>query len=727
MKYLKRFNESVYSKHKDIIALAISKNINGVPFKEIKDRIIEFDVIKGDNIDMISLNNLFDYYNATFNSSEIKISLAKYLMGSIDVHKKKVFLGHDECIEFINETVLNEEVRDITKSELNKTIRIFFNAAGKEANTISYCLPLKEIEERVSEFNVIKEESNYGYNIDMISLNSVFDFYNVPFNAKEFKEKYASRLHGTLVKNDTSISFLWDGQTLGGFDSDKCGNVNFINESIKIDESIDTTSFEYTAIAEGIQRYLNKNGRNDLILTELIEKCEEFEVVIKLRGTKIFSSKFNIDMISLESLCSFYNVKFNKDEIKKDISMNLGSSITPRNDIEFVNKRATEYLRMGRSGRYRNPDVSHITNVRPIKSKVHFINENSFFEKGQLDSIYVLVDKIRNDNKNLDFIRSLHPTIGKNIWSGNKVINFIYDDKNFKIQTNTSQQYYTISINDVIIVDQVDSNKSYEISKSLYKLLLRYTRTKFYTWYSYFIRYLEVHLKITRTEIYEKIEEFEILKYDKIDFISLESLFDYYDVKFSKDEMLKWFKDYADKVDLTELVLNESVVTNYIYDEIISYLEEDSFLLTDKLKIVDQILPGKFQKIDKMGTQYQFKYNNQLYQVGDLPNFCVVNTTTRNKTIGITKETASKLIDLLFESKSRREWINNVISHISPSNDLDLIKDIKHRMIEFDVVKDGVIDLITLNQVFDYYGKGKRFDLKRLENSLDVYEINYIS
>lgn len=44
---------------------------------DIADRLHEFEVIKGDDIDYISLNNVFDFYNIKFDQSEFESQFLK--------------------------------------------------------------------------------------------------------------------------------------------------------------------------------------------------------------------------------------------------------------------------------------------------------------------------------------------------------------------------------------------------------------------------------------------------------------------------------------------------------------------------------------------------------------------------------------------------------------------------------------------------------------------------
>lgn len=48
---------------------------------DIADRLHEFEVIKEDDIDYISLNSLFDYYNIPFNQSEFESQFLKHKEG----------------------------------------------------------------------------------------------------------------------------------------------------------------------------------------------------------------------------------------------------------------------------------------------------------------------------------------------------------------------------------------------------------------------------------------------------------------------------------------------------------------------------------------------------------------------------------------------------------------------------------------------------------------------
>lgn len=60
-----------------VILINTSKGNNKFLTGECKQRIEEFEVNKGNRIDLISLNSLYDYYQMTFNEREIKEYLSK--------------------------------------------------------------------------------------------------------------------------------------------------------------------------------------------------------------------------------------------------------------------------------------------------------------------------------------------------------------------------------------------------------------------------------------------------------------------------------------------------------------------------------------------------------------------------------------------------------------------------------------------------------------------------
>lgn len=108
----------------------------------------------------------------------------------------------------------------------------------------------------------------------------------------------------------------------------------------------------------------------------------------------------------------------------------------------------------------------------------------------------------------------------------------------YEITIHNSFSRYTLSSNnrkleDIFIV-------SNDIAKDLFELLL-----KQYTNYQVLVRRLLSLVNQSEIYIKDKIEEFEVIKDHKIDFISLESLYEYFELKFNMNSFLSSTKiDY---------------------------------------------------------------------------------------------------------------------------------------------------------------------------------------
>lgn len=237
--------ESYYKLRSDIVEEVVDKyGMDEDKLKEIDSRIEEFDVIKDYKIDSISLNSLYDFLELPFNineSNEVNIKNANkpeeeriseeerrfnlevkltnlYNELSNQQIRNDIFHSQDysdgkqtiryqiPTIELVAEYMsayrryfvsLNHEYCDKFRQNIYVQLQRLFHYNNEFTNKIIRDLSVKIsidlggyqthqellsiIKERIEEFEVIK-----NYQVDYISLNSLYDYYGCRFDENEF-------------------------------------------------------------------------------------------------------------------------------------------------------------------------------------------------------------------------------------------------------------------------------------------------------------------------------------------------------------------------------------------------------------------------------------------------------------------------------------------------------------------------------------------------------------
>lgn len=165
-----------------------------------------------------------------------------------------------------------------------------------------------------------------------------------------------------------------------------------------------------------------------------------------------------------------------------------------------------------------------------------------------LKKIQYIIDELSVDN-----INNFAITLDVNLYTGlySKAYDYMFycNGDKYEISDN-AKSFYTLKIND----EKVDMGKypwsmnAPTIEKdlltavtTLYKKINTFYLSSFNKWYRLFFNYLVTNLNEDRKDLIDKIEEFEVIRNNKIDWISLNSLYDFYETPFDKESIRNYF------------------------------------------------------------------------------------------------------------------------------------------------------------------------------------------
>lgn len=193
MKYLKRFNESLNENSVvDDLIDYLSSNVLIYDLNNLKSTIYSSDTLK--EISVISGDT--ECISFSFENKEVKIYVPKYEYNSY------LTINHNNIPTFnnlklpINSNFLYLKINNmLIDLDYSKQKMIYFRIAQKEINIFKVFrklredgihkskMTIREIYQRMEEFEIGK-----GNRIDLISLNSLYDYYQMTFNEREIKE-----------------------------------------------------------------------------------------------------------------------------------------------------------------------------------------------------------------------------------------------------------------------------------------------------------------------------------------------------------------------------------------------------------------------------------------------------------------------------------------------------------------------------------------------------------
>lgn len=199
MKYIQSYNESLFSVRKSGIDIVCKKysikdyiinddlsiDVNGdvhLANRSLEKIPLNFNIVKGNFI--INNNKLLTLEGSPKSVGELfncEYNKLKTLKGYTNIHTADtgyLYCGYNPLLN-IFDWEGNSEIyyEDTPINELVEKLMEKIPPGDNKLNQFE-----KELSDRLEEFNVIKDNR-----LDLISLNSLYDFYNLPFDENEFK------------------------------------------------------------------------------------------------------------------------------------------------------------------------------------------------------------------------------------------------------------------------------------------------------------------------------------------------------------------------------------------------------------------------------------------------------------------------------------------------------------------------------------------------------------
>lgn len=266
----------------------------------------------------------------------------------------------------------------------------------------------------------------------------------------------------------------------------------------------------FKEICAGIKSYLESKGLK--ITKEEIEyQVEEFDVIKEIIGSK--RNDVSVDIISVNSICDYYKVAFDKSALKKCIARSVYGALTNSeeyimlghsNSLNFINEEMTYRNKGGYSAKYIDSKLAPI-----IKKIVVYIESNLFIEDMEC-SIYSTLD-------------------------GNNMNKFKFKFNEQIVDIGITKTKIKIKVGNNIFMENQDSSLKREIEKALSSYIFKYEKI---------ITLLVDMLGITEDDLLDRFEEFEVIKGNKVDLISLNGLFDYLETECDLDLIKRCFEGY---------------------------------------------------------------------------------------------------------------------------------------------------------------------------------------
>lgn len=500
MKYLRKFNESInplFGKYKTLNSL-IENLINYITENKL------FSIVE------MNVNELDDHSHFEFNYDSNQFYISEIITSSMYEFKNKIY-------EFkINDNVTYVEPED--KEEIFDMLLMYHKQYDSIVGYISYKLNLnkKDAKFKVEEFDVITKDG-----IDKISLQSLFDFYENDddhksiLDSKEFNkwigenlikesnsdiESYLSELINVLKEDNfllTNKVLIYQRTPINGVHGGYLFKLKYKNIRLEVNKFPAYFSLigEYDGMSHHpkispelnkslyqsiMKAYINRYNISNIIMFNLDITKEE--AIERIEEFDIIENS-EVNLISLNSLFDYYNITFDlKDIISTFISRKIPYTKLDNKLFESVN------------------------NDDRLNEIINYINDNLIIYGCEFeDQIGISTSFEFNYNGDDIFIvysRNIHSNAGTIIHINNK---------------------------ESIVTKKLDLSNVIKHYINRSKLVINIIASLIYK---------------DLTESMERIEEFNIIKGDKVDLISLESLCNYYKTEFPKEYVIKYLTKY---------------------------------------------------------------------------------------------------------------------------------------------------------------------------------------
>lgn len=171
-----------------------------------------------------------------------------------------------------------------------------------------------------------------------------------------------------------------------------------------------------------------------------------------------------------------------------------------------------------------------------IKKYINFINESKSSNEELLNIYNILSSQdIRSD------IESLMQSYGGDYW---KIYSVTIDNTKLTIQMdldymNSTKTTYILSLNDKQVPSFDHTQKLYLMLRDMHKA---YTTLRDHIISKVTVKKHIIHSPQLTKEVDERIEEFDVIRDGQLDMISLQSLFEFYELSFDKDKIGRYLK-----------------------------------------------------------------------------------------------------------------------------------------------------------------------------------------
>lgn len=489
MKYLKRFNESI-------------KNDND----EVINKILKF-------VSTSYFINKSSIFSDNFKPN--KVEALNFACNDLDItiHNKgdkQILIIREVGDKNTRNTIVNHvKLKELFYSVLNIYVyKQLINTLVKELK-----LSKRDIIERVEEFEIIKNNEITGESyLDLISLRSLFDFYNLNYDSSEYIFESVSnksdiidellsyvdtdeffrrtQIYIDRESGEVEVSFMYDNKNIIVSQRDlykeKQTYAIFVNYK-EIHYPINTY-FQNIAKLELLYNKVYKlsHDPNYIAYRRLIRTLREFlvveypEVEERVEEFSIFENN-TVDFLSMKSLFEFYKKPYNESVLK-------------------------QLLKIKETGGNTH-NINESTKVNTIDDLISHINSDDFFK-------YTKIYK-RTHLESLDSDRR-----------------YRYTDYSFR--------YNGIHINIESNIIRIDHNIIYDGIKvaEIFNSIVNLYDSNEYKSYRRLVAHLESMLGTTIgvNEVEERLDEFDVIKNKQIDFISLESLYEFLNIWYNETE-----------------------------------------------------------------------------------------------------------------------------------------------------------------------------------------------
>lgn len=445
----KAINSNEFKLYKNLLHL-LDMTINK-SLEELSERIDEFQILDGNKVDMISLNQLYDYYEVPFSQE-----LVSEFLGMKNTRFNEGFFT--DPVEF------QKKITNKIANKVSVVKKYASNIINKDNKIAEEYISLLDSDIPVKKLTVKDAGKSFLLNNTLLITYYTAGYLNDPYREAKIDNKL-------LKVSDDLLRDLYN-KSEAVYRKNKISikaNVKLYNQLVQI---------------------ISVSLRLDKETT--VMRIDEFDVV-----NKDYYKDITLDLLNLEKLFEF-----------------CGKTLS---NVILNRIRSCNVLLQGQGSVKRSLKINESNNFGEIEDLIDKLNNDSNQELARKMDIYIY--QLREKPAEYYFKYEMH-----------KYIVLIY--KGEPQQGDTYILYKDFEVQDI----------SQEICKSLYDTLSKVYNSNEYLLYRGLLAVLIEFIPKSMDTIQDKFEEFDILDGIKIDWISLNSLYDYYKVPFNKDTITEFLR-----------------------------------------------------------------------------------------------------------------------------------------------------------------------------------------